>query len=185
LQIILKAGVNKLNQYIVQFSGLKDGKYDYSFEVGKELFTFYENTDIIDANIVVKALFEKKTSHLVFQFDLKGTVKTTCDRCLEILELEIQDSPELYINFGETTSDITDIDDTMILARSEDKIDLSKHFYDYIVISLPIQKIHPVDNNGKSTCNPEMIKKLEAYLGQEAKEDDTDPRWDKLRNLFN
>ena len=124
-------------------------------------------------------------SHLSFQFEINGTVKTTCDRCLELLELEIHDSPELYINFREITSDITDIDDTMILARSEDKIDLSKHFYDYIVINLPIQKVHPLDKNGKSTCNPDMIKKLETYLSQDTKNQDTDPRWDKLKNLFN
>jgi uncharacterized metal-binding protein YceD (DUF177 family) len=177
--------MNKMNQYTIQFSGLKDGKHDFTFEIGKELFAFYENSDIIDAKIVIKAMFEKKVSLLSFQFEIKGTIKTTCDRCLEVLELEIQDSPDLYINFGETTSDITDIDDTMILARSEDKIDLSKHFYDYIVINLPIQKIHPQDKNGKSTCNPDMLKKLETYLSQDTKKNETDPRWDKLKNLFN
>jgi len=185
LQIIFKAGVNRLNQYIVHFSGLKDGKHDFSFEIGKELFVFYENNEIIDANIVIKALLEKKTSHLSFKFEINGTIKTNCDRCLEVLELEIQDYPELYINFGENTSDITDIDDTMILSRSEDKIDLSKHFYDYIIINLPIQKIHPTDKNGESTCNPEMLKKLESYRVQESNQEKTDPRWDKLKNLFN
>ena len=177
--------MNTLNQYIVHFTGLKDGKHDFSFEIGKDLFTFYENKDIIDAHITATAIFEKKPSHLSFHFNLKGKIKTTCDRCLEELEIEVEDSPELYINFGESTSDITDIDDTMILSRSEDSIDLSKHFYDYIIINLPIQKIHSVDDNGESTCNPEMLKKLESYRVQESNQEKTDPRWDKLKNLFN
>ncbi len=177
--------MSKLNQYTVHFAGLKEGKYDFKFEIGKELFAYYQNSDITDAAILVEAIFEKKTSHLSFQFNIEGTIQTTCDRCLETIKLEINDSPELYINFGEETSDLTDIDDTMTLARSEDKIDLKKHFYDYIILNLPIKKIHPDDEHGNSTCNPEMIKKLEQYLSHSENDSEIDPRWEKLKNLYN
>ena len=36
-----------MNQYTIQFSGLKDGKHDFTFEIGKELFAFYENPAIL------------------------------------------------------------------------------------------------------------------------------------------
>ena len=47
------------------------------------------------------------------------------------MELEIDYSPSLYVNFGEETSDLTDIDDTMVLNKSEDKIELAKHLYEW------------------------------------------------------
>lgn len=180
-----KLKMSKLDQYSIQFSGLKAGKHEFDFKIEGDFFSHFENTDIVDADILVKVNFEKNERHLALAFDLQGTVKTTCDRCLDFLELEIDYAPELYVNFGEETSDLTDIDDTMVLSRSEDKIELAKHFYDYILLNLPIQKLHPNDEEGNSTCDPEMLKKIEKYeAGQESKEE-TDPRWDKLKNLYN
>jgi len=177
--------VNKLRQYSIQFSNLKEGKYDFEFEIGKDLFDAFGNTEIIDAEIVIKVLFEKGTSHLSLAFDIQGVVQTECDRCLDPIEIEIDYCPSLYVNFGEETSDLTDIDDTMILARSEDSLELAKHFYDYVILNLPIQKYHPDNEDGSSTCNPEMLEKLENYMSGEVKSVDIDPRWEKLKNMYN
>jgi uncharacterized protein len=176
---------SKLNQYYIYFSGLKDGKHNFEFKVDQSLFSLYGDQDIIDAKVSIDVELEKKTNHLSFGFNIVGNVIVACDRCLGEMEIEINYSPVLYVNFGETGSDITDIDDTMVLSRAEGKIDLSKHFYDYIILNIPIQKTHPDDENGNSTCNPEMLKNLEKYSVKEAEKDKTDPRWDRLKNLYN
>ena len=46
---------------------------------------------------------------------------------------------------------------------------------------LPIQKVHPDDENGKSTCDPDMLKKIREHMVID--ENITDPRWDELKNL--
>ena len=167
----LRLKMSKLDQYNIQFSGLKAGKHEFEFKIGKDFFTYFENTGIEDANIEVYVDFEKNERYLALDFHLEGTVQTVCDRCLDDLNIEIDYAPRLYVNFGEETSDLTDIDDTMILSRSEDKIELAKHFYDYILLNMPIQKVHPDDKNGASTCNPEMIEKIEKYeLGQDGED---------------
>jgi uncharacterized protein len=182
-----KLKMSKLDQYNIQFSGLKAGKHQFEFEIGKDFFSHFENTEITDANIGVYVDFEKNERYLALDFHLEGTIQTNCDRCLDDLTIEIDYAPRLYVNFGEETSDLTDIDDTMVLSRSEDKIELAKHFYDYVLLNMPIQKIHPEDEDGLSTCNPEMIQKIEKYeLGQNNEDSEqTDPRWDKLKGLYN
>jgi uncharacterized metal-binding protein YceD (DUF177 family) len=177
--------VIKQKQYIVYFSGLKEGKHDFSFKIDEQLFVEYGEMEISKADVKIDVVLDKKASHLVFSFQINGKLKSICDRCLGPLDLEISDSQNLYVNFGEETSDITDIDDTMILARSEDKIDLAKHFYDYIVLNLPIKKIHPDDENGESTCDEEMLQKLDEFKDQNDLNNETDPRWDQLKNLLN
>jgi uncharacterized protein len=177
--------VNKLKQYSIQFLGLKEGKHDFEFEIGKDLFEAYENSEILDADIVIKVDFEKSKNYLSLEFDIQGVIQSTCDRCLDPIEIEIEDYPNLYVNFGDETSDITDIDDTMILSRTEDSLELAKHFYDYICLNIPIQKYHPDKEDGSSTCNPEMLEKLEKYLAGDEKDETTDPRWDKLKNIYN
>jgi uncharacterized protein len=177
--------VNKLKQYGIQFSGLKEGKHDFEFEIGKDLFDAFDNSEILDADIVIRVNFEKHTSNLSLEFDIQGIIQTTCDRCLDPIDLEIDYSPKLYVNFGDETSDLTDVDDTMILARTEDTLELAKHFYDYICLNIPIQKYHPDNEDGSTTCNAEMIKKLQNYMSDNEENGKIDPRWEKLRNIYN
>jgi uncharacterized protein len=183
----LRLKMSKLDQYNIQFSGLKAGKHEFEFKIGKDFFSHFENTDIEDANIEVYVDFEKNERYLALDFHLEGTILTICDRCLDDLTIEIDYAPRLYVNFGDETSDLTDIDDTMVLSRSEDKIELAKHFYDYILLNMPIQRVHPEDEDGESTCDPEMIEKIEKYEAgeNESESKETDPRWDKLKGLYN
>jgi uncharacterized protein len=177
--------VDRLRKYTIHFSGLKQGKHSFEFKIDKGFFEDFENSEILDAEIGIDVDFEKHSNYLSLNFNISGIVVSSCDRCLDPIDVEIDYSPVLYVNFGDETSDITDVDDTMILARTEDTLDLAKHFYDYISLNIPIQKYHPDNENGESTCNPKMIEKLKNYSIHNEKVNEIDPRWDKLKNLYN
>ncbi|MFN8258306.1 MAG: DUF177 domain-containing protein [Bacteroidales bacterium] len=164
---------------------MKQGKHEFEFELGKDFFDEFNNTDILGADLRVFIVFEKNSTYLSLNFKISGKIQSLCDRCLEPVDVEIEYSPSLYVNFGEETSDLTDIDETMVLSRSEDSINLAKHIYDYICLNIPIQKCHKDNEDGTSGCNPEMIKKIENYSLQTAKKGEIDPRWEKLKNLYN
>jgi uncharacterized metal-binding protein YceD (DUF177 family) len=51
------------------------------------------------------------------------------------------------------------------------------------MLALPIKRVHPLDKNGKSMCDPAMLKELEELIIEEEKEND--PRWDELKKLMN
>ena len=45
--------------------------------------------------------------------------------------------------------------------------------------------MHPDDEFGNITCNPEMLEKLEEHMiEQDSNEEISDPRWDKLKDLL-
>ena len=50
--------------------------------------------------------------------------------------------------------------DFTVIQRSETVLDLAEWIYEYILLSLPIQKVHGEDSNGHSMCNPEALKYL-------------------------
>jgi uncharacterized metal-binding protein YceD (DUF177 family) len=177
--------LDRLRKYSIHFSGLKQGKQNFEFKIDKGFFEDFGNTEILDAEIDIDVEFEKHSNNLSLNFSITGIIVSSCDRCLEPIDVEIDYSPVLYVNFGDETSDITDVDDTMILSRTEDTLDLAKHFYDYVCLNIPIQKYHPDDENGESTCNPEMIEKLKNYSIHHEMDKEIDPRWDKLKNLYN
>ncbi len=177
--------MSERDEYSINFLGITEGKHQFNFNVNKDLFVLYEEDSIEDADINVVVDLEKSVRHLSINFKIKGRISTICDRCLDTLKLNIDYSPHLHINFGDYTSDLSDIYDVMTLSRSEEKLDLSKHLYDYIMLNIPIQKVHSEDNG--SECNPEMLEQIERYeIGNNnIEETEIDPRWEKLKQLYN
>ena len=185
MRIILQVKIVKQVKYSIQFSGLADGKHEFSYDISKKLLEDYGETEILDLNIKVDAFMLKTSRHLGFEFHFEGDVLVQCDRCLDKLKLSLNFDNNLIVTFGEETSDITDIDDRMVLSYKEDKMELVKHFYDYINLQIPLQKVHPDDENGYSTCNKKMLDNIEKHMGGESSPDEVDPRWGKLKNLYN
>jgi len=101
-----------------------------------------------------------------------------CDRCLEQMELPIEGYERLIVKFGE--SNIEESDDVLILNENEHNLDISGYIYDYIMIRIPIKKVHKEDQNGISECNPKMIEILEKLSERKVEN-----RFDKLKDLIN
>ena len=87
----------------------------------------------------------------------------------------------LLVKFGKKIEDSDP--DIISLTTDEHELDLQQHFYEYIHLALPIKRVHPDDQNGNSTCDPVMLKKLKELIVEE--ENDNDPRWDELKKLMN
>jgi len=69
------------------------------------------------------------------------------------------------------------------IPRDEHELDLKQYIYEFIHLALPIQRIHPDNADGISTCDPVMLQKLKEHLVEEDIGDD--PRWDELKKLMN
>lgn len=114
---------------------------------------------------------------LIFEFSITGTVEVTCDRCLELFDYPVEGNETLYVKLGDEWDE--ESDDVLIIPESEHEFNVSQLIYEYIMLMLPIQRIHPDDENGKSTCDPTMLEKL----GTQPEPQETDPRWEALAQL--
>lgn len=173
----------KMNRIRIKFKGLKEGRYNYHFKIDDSFFAGFKETDIKKAEANVEAEMIIAKDLITFNFIIQGKISVQCDRCLDYFWQEINYQTELYVEFGDDNSDLSDADKKIVLSNNENEIVLDKHIYDYIHLSLPYQRIHPKNKNGSSTCNIEMINKLEE-INSDIKQE-TDPRWDKLKNLYN
>ena len=86
---------------IVRFSGLKSGRYNYRFELGKEFFDRFENEEIRDGKVEIDAVLEKTESVMVMKFTLRGEVTTLCDRCLGEMMVPIEGEESLNIRLSD------------------------------------------------------------------------------------
>ena len=174
------------NQYIIPLDGLEEKEYSFDFKADDAFFQSYGSGDIEGGDVDVKVTLLKKKTSMLLNFDLSGTVKLTCDRCLELYEQPIEINDDVLVNYGDETNFDTN-SDAVTLSREATSIDVSSFIYEYSHFALPIAHYHPDDANGNPTCNPKMMELIDKYKVEatEKTEDAIDPRWEALRELKN
>mgnify|MGYP000907485219 FL=1 len=140
----------------------------------------FEESEIKEGALKAVVNADKGSAHIDLSVVIEGTVNISCDRCLGIFSFPLKCDNRLLVRFGKI-HDETD-PDIITIPAEEPALDLMQYFFEYILLALPIQRIHPVDENGKSTCDPEMISRLNEHMINNT---GTDPRWDELRKIMN
>ena len=166
--------------YVIEFGSLPLGQHEFEFEVGDSFFQLFENSIVQHGNVDVLVVLEKKSNMLLLDFTLQGRVMVTCDRCLDDLELELEGFSELIVKLGDHTEE--ESEDVIMIPATEHQLDLSQLIYEYISVMIPMRNVHPENEEGKSTCNPEILREIEKHQ-QQPEMDETDPRWEMLKNI--
>ncbi len=175
--------MSKPGLYAVRISGLVEGDHNFTFELDQKFFVLFEHSEIRKGNVMVKVLLEKKTGLFALHFTLTGEVEVVCDRCLDSYLAPIASSQTVFVKTGSRPGEIED--DVLMIGRDDHEIDVGRYMYEFIILALPYQRMHPSDNDGNSLCNPEMIKRLNAHSISETEEEKkTDPRWDALKGII-
>jgi DUF177 domain-containing protein len=162
-------------------SGFKEGRHTIDFEIDNKFFESFEESEIKEGRLFAHVELDKGSSHIDLVIRISGSVKVCCDRCLEMFYLPVDCENRLLLKTGKKIDDDDD-PDIISLAADEHELDLRRHFYDFINLALPIKKVHPDDIDGKSTCDPVMLKKLNEFIIEA--EIESDPRWDELKKLM-
>jgi uncharacterized metal-binding protein YceD (DUF177 family) len=169
------------SSYIIPISGLKEGHHTIDFEIDKVFFEKFEESEVEKGSLIANIEMDKRSTHIDMIIRVSGSVRVSCDRCLEMFSQPVVSENRLLVKFGKSLEDIDP--DIISVSAYEYELDLHQQIYEFIMLALPIKRVHPADKYGKSTCDPVMIKKLEELLIEEEKEND--PRWDELKKLMN
>ena len=179
--------MNTLSKYNIVFKGLIPGMHKFNFHVENDLFNYFGKEIINDSDISAKVVLEKQDALIILTFDISGTVNIQCDRCLDYYDQPINSKNKIFVKYENKEEENKEIKDEknedVIIIRPEDsEINIGKLIHDFIILALPLKKMHPDDENGNSLCNPEMIRRIKKLSTAEKK---TDDRWDKLKKLLN
>ena len=167
--------------YSIPISGMKEGCRSFDFEIGNDLFAHFEEAEVREGSLKAIVQAEKGPAHIDLTILIDGAVNISCDRCLGIFPFPVHCINSLLVKFGKTHDESDP--DIILLSEEENELDLMQYFYEYIILALPIQRIHPADESGNSTCDPEMISRLNRHLKNNNTR--TDQRWDELRKITN
>jgi uncharacterized metal-binding protein YceD (DUF177 family) len=183
--------MNKTKQYLIPFVGLKLGKHHFEYQISNAFFESFDYDEFKNSDIKVNVVLEKKSTMLELIFKQQGTVNVPCDLTSEDFDLAVEGDMKLIVRFGEVYNN--DNEDLLILPFGEFEIDIAQYMYEMIVLSVPLRRVHPGVEDG--SLKTEALTKLNELIlkeqtevedkeEEENKEENIDPRWDKLKQLL-
>ncbi|MDB2385511.1 DUF177 domain-containing protein [Polaribacter sp.] len=170
-----------LKQFNIQFVGLKLGKHSFEYQIDNTFFGLFDYDEFSEASIKIDLEFVKKTTFFELVFHANGFVTVPCDVTNELYDQEIENTLPLLVKFGLEFNN--EDEEILTLPHGDYELNVAQFIYEMIVLSVPLKRVHPKVEDG--TMESEALKKLKELEIKENKTvANTDPRWDKLKNLI-
>ena len=138
----------------------------------------------VDATVEVTRKSEN-TYHLEIACD--GTVTIPCDRCLDDLDLPVEE--DYCLNVEQMGTELDDSNDELLIVPSDwRELDTAPLVRDTVLLAIPMTHCH----ENEEDCNPAMLDVLDSHRVEAVPDDDdeqqsettgTDPRWEALKKL--
>lgn len=183
--------MDALAAFRIPVKGLKNELHQFDFQIDSDFFKLFEGSPITEGKFDVRLLFEKRSDLYILTFKLDGTVRTECDRCLELINLPVRDEEQLLVKL---TPEVQEEDAEVIyLSPEASELNVAQYIYEYICLAMPLNKVYDCQSDKNRPCNPEMLKYLEQIAEPEAEveEEDTkeaespsNPLWEELKKKF-
>ena len=167
-----------LAAYSLPIAGLRTGEHAFKFELDRSFFRQIPDSPVDEASVLAKVLVDKQPAMYVLHFDLLGTVRTECDRCLEPFDLPIDVQERLTLKFGSGES--AD-DEIVLISRDQSHYNVGMHLYEFTILDIPVNKTH---DDAEEECDPEMVAHL-ARLSQKQEDTGEPSIWDSLKKDLN
>ena len=179
--------MNFRREFEIAFVGLKPGVHDFEYRVNEKFFSNYSQEEFKNCTATVKVQLDKKSGFMLLRFDVDGTLETNCDRCGNPITLQLWEEFKLMVKLVDDPQAMNDAEedpDVFYIDKNESHLHVADWIYEFVTLSVPMQKICKEDESGKPQCNKEVLAKL-ARMQQEAEKGKNDPLWKGLEKFKN
>ena len=138
--------MERLTEFEVKFSGLKEGVHKFDFSVTDKFFEEFEYKEFNSIQATVELNLHKKATLMEAHYSMQGQANLNCDLTNEPFDMKVAHQFDLVIKFGPDFSD--DHEDLMVLPHGAHTYNASQHIYELLVLSIPQKRVHPVSSVG-------------------------------------
>ena len=157
--------MGKFSAYKVQLASLPQGKHEQEFVCDTQFFKNMENEDVVNSDVKVHLDLENRNGLYDLKFTLKGLVQVPCDRCLDPIDIEVDTTYDIKVEYGDSYDDASD--DLLIIPAANPYLNVAYMLYDTILLSIPMRHVHPL---GK--CNRAMAAALNKHKVRGGEDED-------------
>ena len=172
---------------ILKLKTLPFGTHAIECHLDESFFNIDELSEVRRADVDVTLEVTRKsenTYHL--EINCNGTVTIPCDRCLDDLDLPVEEN--YCLNVEQMGTELDDSNDELLIVPSDwRELDTAPLVRDTVLLAIPMTHCHESEDD----CNPDMLDALDSHLAGAVPDDDdtqsettgTDPRWEALKKL--
>ncbi len=171
--------------YDIAFVGLKQGIHEYQYQVTDGFFEAYQQQEFRNCQANIKLTLDKQNGFMLLKFEIGGSLNVTCDRCgSSTLPMHLWDEFNIVVKLAEEPDSMNEQEedpDVYYIGRGESHLHIADWIYEFINLSIPMQRMCPEDQMGSVFCDKEvlaMLKKNEAKQGKSK-----NPIWKDLEKL--
>ncbi len=147
----------------IAFVGLKPGVHQFNFDLDDKFFVEKAASDFTNARANVKLTLEKNTGFMFLKFEIGGKADVTCDRCGNPIKMDLWDEFKMLVKLVDNPDEMNEQEedpDVYYLSRTESHFDVSDWIYEFVMLSVPMQRMCSQEMMGGPQCNNEVLEKL-------------------------
>ncbi len=130
----------------------------------------------------VAVTLSKKETFIEAHFMIKGKARLVCDRSLEPFDHLLEIDKKMVFKYGEEEMELSD--EIMVIRHDRTTLDLGQYLYEFIVLEIPIKKLHPkFESHEEEEEESEGKMVYSSAADEDSGEDEADPRWEQLKKL--
>jgi uncharacterized metal-binding protein YceD (DUF177 family) len=144
-------------EFEIAFVGLKPGVHEFNYQVNDKFFEEYHEQDFRSVQASIKLLLEKSNSFMLLRFEIGGKADVICDRCNNELPLQLFDEFTVTVKMTEEPDVMNKQEedpDVYYISRGESHIYVKDWIYEFVNLSIPMQKTCEYENMDGPYCNP-------------------------------
>ncbi len=174
-------------EFDIAFVGLKPGIHEFGYQVNDKFFEDYQPQDFRNCQANVKLTLDKQNGFLLLKFEIGGTIEVTCDRCgSNALPLSLWDEFNIVVKLVENPDPMNeqeDDPDVYYISRGESHLKVSDWIYEFIILSIPMQKACGPDQIRSAFCNNDVLDLLSRDEDAQLPASVENPIWKDLEKL--
>jgi uncharacterized metal-binding protein YceD (DUF177 family) len=150
-------------EFEIAFVGLTPGLHEFYYRINDKFFEAYQQQDFRHCEVNIKLSLDKKVGFMLLKFEIGGKIEITCDRCGNMLPLDLWDEFSILIKLAEDPDLMNEQEedpDMYYIARGESHLHVADWIYEFINLSIPIQRMCKEQNIGGPYCNKEVLEML-------------------------
>src|SRR5215216_3528675 len=172
-------------EYEIAFVGLKPGVHEFNYEVDDLFFEEFQEQDFKNCRAHVKLVLEKSSSSfLILKFEIGGSLEVLCDRCNNNLPLQLFEEFVITVKMVEDPEVMNEQEedpDVYYISKTESHLDVKAWIYEFINLSIPMQRTCEYEDMDGPYCNP-AARALLNGMRSEGKEQEN-PIWKDLKKF--
>ena len=143
-------------EFEIAFVGLKPGVHEFHYDIDDSFFEEFQEQDFWSCQARVTLLLEKNSNFMMLRFQVGGKTEVTCDRCSSNLPLQLFDDFSIMVKMVDNPEEMNEGEedpDIYYIARGESHLSVKTWIYEFVNLSIPMQRVCEFENLDGPHCN--------------------------------